>query len=371
MLNNTRGALPFASAVIAAAALLMNIAAGPAAQAETAATISVKNISPADPLIQVTDCARVARTPDVIRLDRFINANGGMQNDNPGARIRFRSDAKSISARLKFTNLHTRMDAVNSKGLYTVNGKITGTFQRDPKSNDVTVAFPPNDEASTKDYELIMPYGDSVELSGLSLSDGKLLPPVPRPAFKYVAFGDSITHGFRAGDISRTYPFMIGVKLQWQTVNMGFGSRRAVPADGDAIAACGGDAVSILIGFNDFYGSKPLANYVDDLKGLILHIRKQQPEIPIFLITPLWSSEPAWAASKIGLKLEDYRKAVRQVAEESKDEHLHLIDGLTLMDNLPEMTTDGIHPNDKGFAQIAERLAPVLNDILMKSSPKK
>ena len=58
---------------------------------------------------------------------------------------------------------------------------------------------------------------------------------------------------------------------------------------------------------------------------------------------------------------------MRQVAAESKDEHLHLIDGLTLMDNLPEMTTDGIHPNDKGFAQIAERLAPILNDVISKN----
>ena len=71
MLNNTCEALPFASAVIAAAVLLMNIAGGQATAAEVNNMIVFKNISPADPLIQATDCVRVVRTPDVLRLDRF------------------------------------------------------------------------------------------------------------------------------------------------------------------------------------------------------------------------------------------------------------------------------------------------------------
>jgi lysophospholipase L1-like esterase len=323
-------------------------------------------ISPRDPLIQVSDCARVMKTADVIRMDRFINAAGGFQHDNPGARIRFRTDAKNIAAKFKFTRLHSRGDAINSMGLYMVNGRIAGSFQRNPKLDEAVVEFPQTDESVARDYELIMPYGDSVEFAGLTLRDGKLLPPSARPVFKYVAFGDSITHGFRAGDIGCTYPFMIGEKLQWQTVNMGFGSRTTVPADGNAIAACGGDVISILIGFNDFYGSKPITNYVRDFKGLIINIRTMQPETPVFLITPLWSSEPKWAASKIGLRLEDYRKAVRLIVADSHDAHLHLIEGLSLMDNLPEMTTDGIHPNDKGFAQVAERLASIFKQLVHK-----
>lgn len=324
--------------------------------------ISNKNISPEDPLVRISDCARVVRTSDAASMDRFIKASGGFKYDNPGARIRFKTDAKNISAKLKFTSRHTRLDVLNSQGLYTVNGQISGSFQRNPTSNEVIVRFPANYGTKARDCELIMPYGDSIEFTGLSIADGRLLPVAPRPAFKYVAFGDSITHGFRAGDIGKTYPFMVGEELQWQVVNMGFGSRTTVSSDGDSIAACGGDIISILIGFNDFYGNQPIAKYAQNLTSMICNIRKSQPDTPVFLITPLWSSEPAWAASKIGLKLEDYRKAVRQVIAESNDTHIHLIEGLSLMDNLLEMTTDGIHPNDKGFAQIAERLTPILKD---------
>lgn len=310
-----------------------------------------------DPLVQVTDSARVVRTPETVKMDRFIQADGGFQHDNPGARIRFRTDADRVSARLIFTDLHSRQDAVNSKGLYAVDGQMAGSFQRDGSLSEVTVSFPQNDEKKTREYELIMPYGDSVEFAGLSVLNGKLLPATARPAFKYVAFGDSITHGFRAEDVSKTYPFIIGEKMKCQVVNMGFGSRGTVPSDGQAIAACKGDLISILIGFNDFYKNKSLENYERDINRLIQEIRMVQPDTPVFLITPLWSSEPAWAASKIGLTLEDYRGAVRRVVAESKDTNLHLIDGLSLMDHRLEVTTDGIHPNDQGFAQIAERLS--------------
>ena len=330
---------------------------------KSATIISSKSFSPDNSLIRISDCARITKKSESICMDRIVQAASGFKYDNPGARIRFRTDAKNVSAKVNYTPRHTRKNAVNSKGIYTVNGKIAGSFQRDPESEEVAVAFPRNDKGIARDYELIMPYGDSVEFTGLHISNGELLPIAPRPDIKYVAFGDSITHGFHAGDISNTYPFIIGEKLQWQTVNMGFGSRRTVAADGDSIALCGGDIISILIGFNDFYGNKPIVKYMQHLKRLILRIRKSQPETPILLITPIWSSEPKWAASKIGLELEDYRKAVRQVVASLNDNHLHLIDGLSLMDNLPAMTKDGIHPNDEGFAQIAERLAPMLKKI--------
>lgn len=358
-----------ATAAIITSALFMINTPIQAAAENAAGTIAVVDVALDNPLIQITDCARAVRSPNKLTMDRYIKAEGGFQHDNPGARISFRTDAKTITAKLKFTPLHTRMDAVNSTGFYTVDGKIAGSFQRDSKSAEITIALPQNESGSARDYALIMPFGDSVELTGLSLSGGKLFAPAARPQFKYIAYGDSITHGFRAENITKTYPFMVGEKLRWQVVNMGFGSRTAVASDGDAIAACGGNLISILIGFNDFYGNKTLATYAQDIKGMIRNIRKQQPETPIFLITPLWSSEPAWAAGKIGLKLDDYRKTASQVAAESNDKHLYLVDGLSLMDNKLELTTDGIHPNDKGFAQIAERLTAKFNDLTVKLPP--
>lgn len=323
-------------------------------------------ITPDNPLILFTDCARVIRASGKVEINRIINAASGYKYDNPGARIRFRTNAKNVSAKLMYTSRHTRKNAVNSKGLYLLNGKIIGSFKRNPGKAKVLVTFPGNTTEKACDYELIMPYGDSVEFSGLSLNDGKLSPIAARPAFKYVAFGDSITHGFYGENVTKTYPFMIGKKLKWQVVNMGFGSRTTIPFDGDAIAQCGGDLISILIGFNDFYRNKTLAKYKQDMKELILQIRKKQATTPVVLITPIWSSEPKWAASKIGLKLEDYRKVVRQIVKESKDSNLHLIEGPSLMDNKRAMTKDGIHPVNKGFAQIAERMTPILKTIQEK-----
>ena len=66
------------------------------------------------------------------------------------------------------------------------------------------------------------------------------------------------------------------------------------------------------MGYNDYNGKKPVAEYKADIDGIIRGIRAAQPKTPIYLITPLWSTEPA------GPRLEDYRKAVREVAAAMK-----------------------------------------------------
>lgn len=45
-------------------------------------------------------------------------------------------------------------------------------------------------------YALVPPYGDSVEFRGLTVDDSaKFAAPAERPALRYVAYGDSVTHG--------------------------------------------------------------------------------------------------------------------------------------------------------------------------------
>ena len=68
----------------------------------------------------------------------------------------------------------------------------------------------------------IRPYGQAVEFAGLDLAGAVLEQMAIRPAKKYVAYGDSMTHGFRASGIETTYPWQIGEALGYQTVNIGF-----------------------------------------------------------------------------------------------------------------------------------------------------
>lgn len=313
-------------------------------------------IRPDSPHLQYSGHAHAVILAERARFDRIIEAGAGFQFDNPGVRIRFRTDATSVVAKLFYNGMHQRMDAVNGVGVFRVDGKERGSFQNGkPRPGKINVTILDEKKAAEHDCEILLPYGDSVDFEGLIVNAGARFYPVPpRPVVRYVACGDSITHGFRASNVTKGYAFLLAEQKGWQLVNMGFGSRRATADDGKTIGALPADVITILIGFNDHFGNKPLEQFAADMTGLLRNIRAAQPETPIHVITPLWSTEPF--PTHLGLRLENYRVVVRQVVQQADDPNLHLIEGPELIPHDKKFFTDGVHPNDSGFAALAEHL---------------
>jgi lysophospholipase L1-like esterase len=44
------------------------------------------------------------------------------------------------------------------------------------------------------------------------------------------------------------------------------------------------------------------------------------------------------------------------VSEKAADQNLHLVEGLDLIPHDPKYFSDGVHPNDAGFAALAKNL---------------
>ena len=320
--------------------------------------LTANEIPPDSSDLHYSDYAHATITTERARFDRVIEAGSGFQFDNPGARIRFRTDATSVVARLFYNGMHQRMDAVNGIGVFRVDGRNCGSFLHvKPRPGKIAVKILAEEKTAERDCEIVLPYGDSVDFEGLTVNDGaRFYPMKPRPGIRYVAYGDSITHGFRSSDVTKGYAFLMAEQKGWELVNMGFGSRRATAADGKAIAALPADVITILIGFNDHYGNKPLDQYEADMTGLLRNIRAGQPKTPIYVITPLWSTEPF--PTHLGLHLEQYRAIVRKVVQTENDPNLHGIEGPDLIPHDKKFFTDGVHPNDSGFAVLAENLGP-------------
>ncbi len=278
----------------------------------------------------------------------------------PGARIRFTTDARQIAARLDYTALSPRLDTINSAGWWMVDGKMDGTFTCGAQRPGKTVASPRiKADGAVHEYELILPYGDSIDFNGLEVNaEAKFFPVKPRPRTRYVAYGDSITHGYHATDVSHTYPFLVAADKGWQLINMGFGSREMTASDGAVVGSLQADVITVLMGFNDYYHNKSVKNYTADAIGLLRGIRSTQPRVPVYYMTPLWSTEPL--PTKLGLHLEDYRKALRAALASVHDANLHIVEGPDLIPHDPKYFADGIHPNDAGFAILAKSLEKVL-----------
>ncbi|MDZ4198025.1 MAG: GDSL-type esterase/lipase family protein [Kiritimatiellia bacterium] len=298
------------------------------------------------------------------RFDRLAGpAAKGYQWDNPGTRLRFRTDAESVTVHLYYNEKHVSTSARNSVGRYLIDNRAedawafataqTGVL-REPETVRVPIRTP---APGFHDYEIVLPYGDSVDVLGVSApADARFEAPTPRPAHRLVAYGDSITHGFTASDVTKTYGYLLARAKNWQLINMGIGGRGSAAENGALIGQQKGDVVSVLIGANDWQGGRPPAVFRTNMDGFLDQLRKLQPDVPVFLITPLWVP-PSWKPEKAMADLEMYRQALRDLVTERKDPNLLLIEGPSLIDQESRyFDRVAVHPNDAGFAQMAERL---------------
>ena len=324
-------------------------------------------IAPDDARLQYTDCAAVQVDAGKAYFGRPGPADGGFNYDSPGARIRFNCRAESCQAHFFYNGLHGLLDCCEGTGLVLIDGREVATFSGGtarPGDVTVTVQLPPDRLSHL--CELVLPYGDSVDFLGLTVSDAELVeaPTSPRPAFCLVTYGDSITHGFWATDASATWPYRVGIINDWQVVNLGFAGRMAAAEDGLLVAAQAADAITMLIGVNDCLQGKAPNRYKGDVEGLLDTVRAALPLTPIHLITPLAVPGNAWQSQVT--RLEEFRAALRGIVAErttghgTADSNLHLVEGESLIPADPGYFKDGLHPNDSGFALLAKNLAPLL-----------
>jgi lysophospholipase L1-like esterase len=305
------------------------------------------------------------------RFDRVFDIPGkGYRWDNPGARIRFRTDATRVKALLYFNELHISVSARNSAGIYLIDGATqpawtfktkTATPKRAPETVEVSM---PAVAPGFHDYEIVLPYGDSVDFQGVAVNAGARFeaPPAP-PAVRYVAYGDSVTHGFTASAVDKTYPYLVAKAKGWQLINLGLGGRASNVSDAHILKTLKADVITVLMGVNDWQGGGPVERYRKNMMGFFDALRAVQPTVPIYFISSLYVP-PSWSPKTQIADLEAYRKVAREIVTTRKDPNLHLIEGLDLIDHDPALfDAVAVHPNDKGFAQMGERLARQMKEV--------
>lgn len=320
-------------------------------------------VAATDPRIQFSDALNVVRddADGSVHFDRVIDGPGrGFRWSSPGARMRWRTDSATVSVRLRYSARHTGASR-NSIGVFRVDGRSEAgwTFTR-PAAGDaeLSVTLPAPADGARHDYEVILPYADSVDVLGVEVATAAAWEaPAARPATRYVAFGDSVTHGFTASDITQTYAFQVAERNDWELVNLGIGGRGTHGPDGAFLAGVKADVISVLIGVNDWQAGAELESFRANYAQLLSGLREGHPDTPVYLITPLWVP-PTWAPVTARYPLEDYREIVREVAGERADSRLMVIEGTVLIDHDAALFDRiAVHPNDAGFAQMAERLA--------------
>lgn len=218
-----------------------------------------------------------------------------------------------------------------------------------------------------REFRLYLPLYKNLQKLELGFSRGaRFLSPSPTALQQPVVFyGTSITQGGCASTAANDFVSIVGRKLNLEMVNLGFsGNGDYAPAMAQYISEI--NAALFVIDFANIFAD-PLRQR---LPVFVEIIRKRHPATPILLITPTCYSNYDWSPDT-RVCLDGIRDVMLAyyVQRRPKDRNFHLVDGFGLIPfGSDSAHADGGHPNDHGFRLIAERLAPQIEQIILRDS---
>lgn len=287
-------------------------------------------------------------TPSVLNLSRHT----------AGLCLHFVTDSPTVGAVWDGTEFRMSHMAETGSGgldLYRKDGQqwnYCGTGKPSKKRSVCKIAGGLPSEP--REYLLYLPlYHDLTEFKlGLAPKAIVALPP-KRPATRtkpIVFYGTSITQGGCASRSGMCHTAIIGRRLGYEVINLGFsGAGKMEPIMGELLAELD-PAVYVLETLPNM--APPLVK--ERYEPFVKNLRAAKPETPILLVeNPLWSNEQNRIVRDIFSKLQ---------AQGAKK--LYLLPAKGQLDGDENATVDGVHPTDLGFLRMANAYTPVLKEIL-------
>ncbi len=311
------------------------------------------------------------RLPD----DVGHNVNHGvvrMYKNTAGGRVRFCTDSKYIAIRAKMSDvrLMTHMPLLSSAGfdLYenTPDGSesyFRGSFK------------PPKDMPDGYEGEVKLPYERKLRYFTINFpsysgvdelwigiqEDAYLGEGAPyKNNLPVVYYGSSITQGGCSSRPGNSYQNLVSAKLSLDYINLGFSGN------------CRGEST-----IAEYMAGLPMCAFVCDYDHnapnvehlrathlpLYKTIRKKNPTLPYIMISrPDFTANYEDSVARRDVIFDTYR-----YAREQGDKNVYFIDGEGIFRGEFEdaCTVDGTHPNDLGFALMANTVACVLKRIMI------
>ncbi len=311
------------------------------------------------------------RLPDGVGL----NVNAGVARHylcTAGGRARFSTDSRHIIIRVKmpYESKYDHMPRTNvcSFDLYEdtpTGGRFLGVFRTgtgDISSGYEAVINLP--DSRMRSLTLNFPSYNPVDSLMIGLDSDAALGEgaVYRADKPIVYYGSSITEGGCASRPGNTYESVIARRLDLDYINLGFSGNAL--AEENIVEYMAG--LNMLAFVSDYDHNARDAEYLAQTHcRMYKAIREKHPELPyIMLSRPDFQKEREQSIARRNVIIDTYRYALSQ-----GDKNVYYIDGESFFSGPDEdlCTVDGTHPNDLGFAKMAERIECELRRALKKS----
>ena len=302
------------------------------------------------PVISYSDCVQPTFENGWMKFRRPIDDVGfNYQYAMPGARMRFRSNAPSVTVYLRWNGLVTA-EAHALVGHVFIDGAWYSDWQTPAAVNVVTTNALTLNLGSSADrlYEIILPYGDGVEFGSVQINPSYVVTAAAaRTGNLMVCLGDSITEGWSLSNVKDGWVFRLAEAKGFRAINMGFASRVTVPEDGTAVAGLNPDLLTVLLGTNDYLNQVPVATYKANLKQLLINFNALKPSVPVYLSAPI----PCLAGRTIPFS--SYVAVAGQCISELGYAQLHSVTNTSLItDPSTQLEGGGVHPIYAGATQM-------------------
>ncbi len=162
-----------------------------------------------------------------------------------------------------------------------------------------------------------------------------------------VAIGDSLVYGYGATP-GNDFISLLSREINQPIINLGVVRETTFDIktrlDQDVIAQAPALTI-VLVGGNDFLRRIPKTETLQNIEAIVIALKQSGSEVLLLGVNTMVYSK-------------DYQKiALRHGAQFVPG----VLDGII---GVPELMSDAVHPNDAGYAKVAEKITPVLHDII-------
>ena len=304
--------------------------------------------------------------------EQLADAVAWRSHDTVGGRVRFSSDSRYVA-------LHAVMTAVAKMPHMALTGSVGFDLYVDDPDTGISRFYksftPPFDIQSgdtlssilyfksrkTRHFTIHFPLYSGVEKlhiglqSDATVGEGMKYRDVP----PIVCYGSSVTQGGCASRPGNAYSNVLSQRFGIDHINLGFsGNGRA---EDSIVSYMVGLKMSAFVCDYDF--NAPTVEYLKAThEKMYRAIRAAHPDVPYIMISRVaCDHESEDTAARRDVIYESYRRAIAD-----GDQNVYFIDGQSIFRGIYEnaCTVDAVHPNDMGFALMADAIGNELKRAL-------